>query len=109
MRGKRIRVSSGQCGRGNIPAYAGKTGVFPPNTNGAGEHPRVCGENLIDGLDDDFEHGTSPRMRGKLSIRWAIALRARNIPAYAGKTHRDETLTILEPEHPRVCGENPLE
>ncbi len=70
----------------NIPAYAGKTDT--PGLSGAqkGEHPRVCGENSINGGDPVPVNGTSPRMRGKPNFRSTSAFPFRNIPAYAGKT-----------------------
>ena len=45
-------------------------------------------------------------MRGKLThTQIQIRLR-RNIPAYAGKTLKQDSVRISLAEHPRVCGEN---
>ena len=90
----------------NIPAYAGKTCSHPANTGTLWEHPRVCGENRMFMTLGLLGGGTSPRMRGKRQEGTGHSMVAGNIPAYAGKTHRDGMLTIREPEHPRVCGEN---
>ena len=66
MRGKRSRPAVVRCAVRNIPAYAGKTHRETVGGVDTGEHPRVCGENLLshNNLSDLF----------------------RNIPAYAGKT-----------------------
>ena len=45
-------------------------------------------------------------MRGKRPGAYAWAYSSRNIPAYAGKTRRVASVTMLVSEHPRVCGEN---
>ena len=129
MRGKpSVCRTFGVCLR-NIPAYAGKTGYDGSIIHSPMEHPRVCGENQIMRLVAFGKLGTSPRMRGKQHRKIQPQLQRRNIPAYAGK----QTLRITEPglpgnipayagktschpsqgsqqpEHPRVCGENPGE
>ena len=49
-----------------IPAYAGNTrGRILFDLSG-GDHPRVCGEHIIQGFIDALELGSSPRMRGTL-------------------------------------------
>ena len=53
-----------------------------------------------------FSIGTSPRMRGKPIPPHALNVSSRNIPAYAGKTLLSWLVSILNAEHPRVCGEN---
>ena len=45
-------------------------------------------------------------MRGKLTAAQTELTSMRNIPAYAGKTHRTATKAPDCWEHPRVCGEN---
>ena len=92
----------------NIPAYAGKT---RPKVNDCPlweEHPRVCGENRSNALIYRVNHGTSPRMRGKLESRESAPAKVRNIPAYAGKTSTLPAKKSSSSEHPRVCGENRL-
>ena len=86
MRGKlRDRRGSVVCS-GNIPAYAGKTFAKSFRLLNFSEHPRVCGENLAPIHCEQFNLGTSPRMRGKLAAAAAEGARIGNIPAYAGKT-----------------------
>ena len=109
MRGKRPQHPAPTAYRGNIPAYAGKTrnktspAAFSPRV---WEHPRVCGENWPVAKSTAQHAGTSPRMRGKRSCFHREAEPHRNIPAYAGKTACILWVIGVDPEHPRVCGEN---
>ena len=86
MRGKLPKAFGRMWDHRNIPAYAGKTPGAPHLAEPSSEHPRVCGENvsLLRGLG--VVVGTSPRMRGKPSVRVCSKTTTR--------------------EHPRVCGEN---
>ena len=86
MRGKPNHVSASGVGYRNIPAYAGKTLSWSHSTLSSEEHPRVCGENLVERLAQALGGGTSPRMRGKPLFPWLPIPSVRNIPAYAGKT-----------------------
>ena len=47
-------------------------------------------------------------MRGKPPLSQKVGYQYRNIPAYAGKTGKQGFYLLRKPEHPRVCGENPL-
>ena len=106
MRGKLNRSMSCSCYLRNIPAYAGKT--VDPNKQHTciGEHPRVCGENIIMTAVESRVIGTSPRMRGKPRGPHHSRAPQRNIPAYAGKTVCFKPSMWAGREHPRVCGEN---
>ena len=107
MRGKRqVIAQKFNCVR-NIPAYAGKTPSHSTKVQLCQEHPRVCGENPYHRMIWTVDDGTSPRMRGKPRIRGQSAHKARNIPAYAGKTNLSLISHYSWAEHPRVCGENP--
>ena len=90
----------------NIPAYAGKTWIYPPPHPWPAEHPRVCGENLSTLDQAGNGQGTSPRMRGKRFNPRTLWDGPRNIPAHAGKTVPQPTLGVAAQEHPRACGEN---
>ena len=106
MRGKLPLQWESFSGRRNIPAYAGKTTTARWRVVWKKEHPRVCGENVsIINLFANMQ-GTSPRMRGKPLVRRGRSPGRRNIPAYAGKTIRQQRGHHLKKEHPRVCGEN---
>ncbi len=69
-----------------IPAHAGQT--IPrcaPSTPGP-DHPRACGANQRYDNGGSFEHGSSPRMRGKRRNRRQSDHADRIIPAHAGQT-----------------------
>ena len=68
MRGKRVILIPGADTGRNIPAYAGKTYHVYRFVSSVWEHPRVCGENGKTRPEQGFHRGTSPRMRGKLSL-----------------------------------------
>ena len=71
---------------GNTPAYAGKT-VFLMRLWRQGEkHPRVCGEDALCWSSVIINQETPPRMRGRRAQGDIMEGRARNTPAYAGKT-----------------------
>ena len=86
MRGKPLFAQVKPLACRNIPAHAGKTLAKLFMQLVEAEHPRACGENVTHLIMHDPEHGTSPRMRGKLGTgampRWRST------------------------EHPRACGEN---
>ena len=106
VRGKPVRGrGSARCPR-LIPACAGKTPTPRPAKRPTRAHPRVCGENS--GIHGEVigDHGSSPRVRGKLAndpnapADWGL------IPACAGKTATKQSPSNSERAHPRVCGEN---
>ena len=71
---------------GIIPAYAGNTYNRGRCGTGDRDHPRVCGEHLLQRALHCAFHGSSPRMRG--TLRWCVSplLPTGIIPAYAGNT-----------------------
>ena len=69
-------------------------------------HPRVCGEHKMQYIPVRKRHGSSPRMRGTLTISSAGTLGQRFIPAYAGNTSSRFLPSACIPVHPRVCGEH---
>ena len=93
-------------GCGTSPRMRGKRPMEYPGEAWIPEHPRVCGENVGSAGKHQRDTGTSPRMRGKLLVGHLVDEQARNIPAYAGKTHRCADSHHAGEEHPRVCGEN---
>ncbi len=90
----------------NIPAYAGRTGIFFSVTGSVWKHPRIRGENesLMSWNYPDGE--TSPHTRGELVFLHVIKNHLRNIPAYAGRTVDWYLLRKLPWKHPRIRGEN---
>ena len=91
---------------GLIPACAGKTGRSRCGWTCAGAHPRVCGENSIDGVSGVAAAGSSARVRGKHRSGHQRHLGGGLIPACAGKTASHRASPGRRPAHPRVCGEN---
>ena len=86
MRGKLTRETYGDIILGLIPAYAGKTAPLSSPWTPVPAHPRVCGENELSGILKTCLGGSSPRMRGKLTVHLAVNRATGLIPAYAGKT-----------------------
>ena len=106
VRGKRRRTRWGVCGRGLIPARAGKT---PGQGNWlvhGRAHPRACGENNPGAATTPPLPGSSPRVRGKRIAEWVEQKLSRLIPARAGKTPSRKCCPMSASAHPRACGEN---
>ena len=91
---------------GLIPAHAGKTSATSKNSSNFSAHPRSRGENEYFAASFDTQIGSSPLTRGKLSHSSPSRLKARLIPAHAGKTISFFTLQIEGAAHPRSRGEN---
>ena len=89
-----------------IPAYAGSTRKLQPDECVPMDHPRVCGEHLIDPSNPKDPGGSSPRMRGA-PVPSEIAIPGVGIiPAYAGSTTFYCNIRSFNKDHPRVCGEH---
>ena len=86
MRGTLIVVIPPDEGAGIIPAYAGNPGRPPVRCPSTEDHPRVCGEHLNQLAPAVNKAGSSPRMRGTLSLVLAHLPLGGIIPAYAGNT-----------------------
>ena len=70
------------------------------------DHPRVCGEYQNVRFSDDWDGGSSPRMRG--TQRWMIPpVRARgDHPRVCGEHCGEHSASFGAWDHPRVCGEH---
>ena len=108
MRGKLSLDLSPSALFGITPAYAGKTLYSIARLSRVQDHPRVCGENRSLKTSLFKNIGSPPRMRGKLGEWEQRKPIYRITPAYAGKTVSQGFLYSHCPDHPRVCGENPL-
>ena len=105
-RGKPLLISPSLPVSRLIPAHAGKTLRTIANRAFMTAHPRSRGENLV-GLNSGPElGGSSPLTRGKPPRRAGCVLRARLIPAHAGKTRRGNRCGHPPGAHPRSRGEN---
>ena len=105
-RGKRERETPDRVARGLIPARAGKTRAQVCDHSGPPAHPRSRGENVE--VIERLAHrvGSSPLARGKLLCAIIARLRARLIPARAGKTSLVSPFEFRGAAHPRSRGEN---
>ena len=56
------------------------------------DHPRVCGEHVVNSLFGSVALGSSPRMRGAPPIVLARQFLQGIIPAYAGSTFIENPL-----------------
>ena len=70
------------------------------------DHPRGCGENYAEAIDDAIAIGSPPRMRGKRVFCPFTLTSIRITPADAGKTKRNLNVFQRRQDHPRGCGEN---
>ena len=106
MRGKRTDISLGVTATGITPADAGKTLILYLYALDSSDHPRGCGENIINGNSDYNIEGSPPRMRGKLRRCLGTNPCKGITPADAGKTLSLAQLIRTSGDHPRGCGEN---
>ena len=90
---------------GITPACAGKrttASAFPASVR---DHPRVCGEKVINLISTLGFPGSPPRVRGK-GLPLPIGQRRKGItPACAGKSGYKPPPKSKPKDHPRVCGE----
>ena len=105
VRGKGlIWFHNGIC-RGITPACAGKSRTPVYGQGLQGDHPRVCGEKVLDFFSGYTFEGSPPRVRGKDVVEYHSHIVPRITPACAGKSQPTHA-TIANPlDHPRVCGE----
>ena len=105
MRGKVAVFCCAVGAHGITPAYAGKSHSATPCSPAVWDHPRVCGEKIMERQRPDRKGGSPPRMRGK-DLRDLVKMPfVRITPAYAGKRAGDESALATPGDHPRVCGE----
>ena len=88
MRGK-VRTNWFACSNcGITPAYAGKRVKYDDVVQTDKDHPRLCGEKLIQNSRNPSHLGSPPPMRGKVYNSSRVEQRNRITPAYAGKSER---------------------
>ena len=91
---------------GIIPAHAGNTVVRVLVSAAARDHPRACGEHMLNIALSRFKWGSSPRMRGTLRGNEHHDHMDGIIPAHAGNTKDNGGVTAENRDHPRACGEH---
>ena len=105
VRGKVKMAAVALCVLGIIPAGAGKSrGPHAPSRGGQ-DHPRGCGEKLHFGGGCKHFLGSSPRVRGKVTVWGRGVALGGIIPAGAGKRRALSPLSAGHGDHPRGCGE----
>ena len=87
------------------PACAGNRGFFCGGTRGKSDHPRVCGEQLVQQRGQKARKGSPPRVRGTAPAESFLRQPKRITPACAGNRPRRHYSFELLQDHPRVCGE----
>ena len=88
VRGTAEHRSKGSNFQGIIPACAGNSCEAVFVAIYSGDHPRVCGEQLIVRLVNMFVKGSSPRVRGTVIRMYLLAGSKGIIPACAGNRHQ---------------------
>ena len=89
-----------------IPARAGQTTAGLTARNTGTDHPRACGANNLSIWTPWPATGSSPRVRGKQRDVGQVAANHRIIPARAGQTLVQKSMTSCNADHPRACGAN---
>ena len=92
--------------RGIIPACAGNTMCRLLPVPSAWDHPRMCGEHVLQCFVDPLDEGSSPHVRGTRSPKRSPWADAGIIPACAGNTSSGIPETGQRRNHPRMCGEH---
>ena len=87
------------------PACAGKRGKGNEQSNGNGDHPRMCGEKGLPTLRYSPQSGSPPHVRGKGQSILPLHQRNGITPACAGKRRWPGCSGGSAGDHPRVCGE----
>ena len=109
MRGTQSGCSGSNEDSRIIPAYAGNTASRACSSGTERDHPRVCGEHGVDSFTAITAMGSSPRMRGTRGHGRKLAYERGIIPAYAGNTRGSAISPRFSRDHPRVCGEHPVD
>ena len=89
-----------------IPALAGNTLPASLLMCSNRDHPRACGEHEHRAVTPPVTQGSSPRLRGTLSVRHCVTNPRGIIPALAGNTGNEKTNVFRARDHPRACGEH---
>ena len=92
--------------RGIIPAHAGNTRIMDAMACSSRDHPRACGEHIVEIGRASRLLGSSPRMRGTHPVGIGPVETDGIIPAHAGNTGRVGSFFSQRRDHPRACGEH---
>ena len=90
------------------PACAGNSLAVTARWKAARDHPRVCGEQWVEGSACHKAVGSPPRVRGTVSRPFVCPLNFGITPACAGNSRFQDQFGSGYKDHPRVCGEQGL-
>ena len=105
MRGKDHGLQHIAPDAGITPACAGKRNSWAVHWTIQRDHPRMCGEKLVEAGRISQEEGSPPRMRGKGPAGQILVVSVGITPACAGKSQSSRLSRQWHRDHPRVCGE----
>ena len=105
MRGKEDNRIDRRCCYRITPAYAGKRCCSSDLDRAERDHPRLCGEKVMQTMTDLNILGSPPPMRGKAPTVTVVSPERGITPAYAGKSCGTGFVRNAERDHPRLCGE----
>ena len=109
MRGKVLQYHVFSPVLGITPAYAGKRFGVPLCILTGEDHPRLCGEK-VEMLQSRRRYaGSPPPMRGKAACATPTDRITGITPAYAGKSVTQPHTSVFPRDHPRLCGEKPVD
>ena len=106
IRGKYALTSPPFAATRTIPANTGKMLARYSLLLIFWDHPREYGENRFCSPHAIQHLGPSPRIRGKSVQAPQPNPSRRTIPANTGKIRRQDTTSVIDPDHPREYGEN---
>ena len=88
------------------PTRVGKTSACSLGARCLPVHPHACGENVFRRAPKPAQHGSPPRVWGKLAPLIPIRLAGRFTPTRVGKTGTPGAPATTPAVHPHACGEN---
>ena len=106
LRGTQSERHRRRRGLGIIPALAGNTTHPNRATRAKWDHPRACGEHVMNTATDPLVVGSSPRLRGTHRGGRRSVVPTGITPALAGNTRCRPTRSRRAGDHPRACGEH---
>ena len=109
VRGEVSSSSDGQRALRITPACAGRRDRQQAAQYWYKDHPRVCGEKSTGCATRLPCAGSPPRVRGEVRPRRDVSRPARITPACAGRSKPLRLTRLSAQDHPRVCGEKPLQ
>ena len=87
------------------PAHAGNSPGFQISNVHIKDHPRPCGEQVVNNHTKTRRPGSPPPMRGTALASDTIPSISRITPAHAGNSRKTCLCKLSWKDHPRPCGE----